>query len=79
MTTFQSDVSNEIFPISEKVSAKTIRPSIFNLIQKENPQFTRESSLSKSELKKENHIQLYSQREWRTTYRSRKDRFGFFG
>ncbi len=51
MTTFQSDVSNEIFPISEKVSAKTIRPSIFNLIQKENPQFTRESSLSKSELK----------------------------
>lgn len=51
MTTFQSDVSNEIFPISEKVSAKTIRPSIFNVIQKENPQFTRDSFLSKSELK----------------------------
>ena len=51
MTTFQSDLSNEIFPISEKVPAKTIRPSIFNVIQKENPQFTRESSLSKSELK----------------------------
>ena len=51
MTTFQSDLSNEIFPISEKVSAKTIRHSILNLIQKDHPEFTHESSLSKSELK----------------------------
>jgi len=40
------------FPISEKVSAKTIRHSILNLIQKENPQFSHESYLSLSELNK---------------------------
>ena len=50
MTTFQSDLSNKEFPISEKVSAKTIRHSILNLIQKDNPQFSHESSLSISEL-----------------------------
>ncbi len=52
MKTFRSDVSNKEFPISEKVSAKTIRHSILDLIQKDNPQFTHESSLSQSELNK---------------------------
>lgn len=50
MKTFQSDVSNKEFPISEKVSAKTIRHSVLNLIQKDNPQFSDESCLSISEL-----------------------------
>jgi uncharacterized membrane protein len=50
MKTFRSDISNIDFPISEKVSAKTIRHSILNLIQKDNPQFSHESYLSLSEL-----------------------------
>ncbi|MHB9055637.1 MAG: DUF1003 domain-containing protein [Paludibacteraceae bacterium] len=50
MKTFRSGISNKEFPISEKVSAKTIRHSILNLIQKDFPQFTHESYLSKSEL-----------------------------
>jgi len=50
MTTFCSDLSNKEFPLSEKVSAKTIRHSILNLIQSDNPDFTHESYLSLSEL-----------------------------
>jgi len=50
MKTFHSDISNLEFPVSEIVSAKTIRHSILNLIQKDNPQFSHESFLSKSEL-----------------------------
>lgn len=50
MTTFHSDLSNKEFPISEKVSAQTIRHSILYLIQKDNPQFSHESYLSISEL-----------------------------
>jgi uncharacterized membrane protein len=50
MDTFQSDISNKEFPISEKVSAKTIRHSVLNLIQKDNPRFSHESYLSLSEL-----------------------------
>jgi Predicted membrane protein len=50
MTTFRSDLSNIEFPISEKVSAKTIRHSILHLIQKDNPKFTHDSNLSLSEL-----------------------------
>jgi len=52
MKTFRSDFSNKEFPISERVSAKTIRHSILDLIQKENPQFSHESYLSLSELNK---------------------------
>lgn len=50
MKTFRSDLSNKEFPISEKVSAKTIRHSILNLIQKDNPEFSHESFLAHSEL-----------------------------
>ena len=50
MKTFRSDLSNKEFSVSEKVSAKTIRHSILNLIQKDNPQFSHESFLSLSEL-----------------------------
>lgn len=50
MTTFRSDISNKEFPTSEKISAKTIRHSVLNVIQKENPHFTHEGHLSRSEL-----------------------------
>lgn len=50
MKTFKSDISNKEFPMSERVSAKTVRHSILNIIQKENPQFSHESFLSLSEL-----------------------------
>lgn len=52
METFRSDVSNIEFPISEKISARTIRHSILDLIQKDNPQFSHDSYLSISELNK---------------------------
>jgi uncharacterized membrane protein len=50
MKTFISDISKKEFPESEKVSATTIRHSILDLIQKDNPAFSHESFLSKSEL-----------------------------
>lgn len=50
MDTFHSDISNKEYPISERVSAKTIRHSILDLIQKENPTFSHESFLTFSEL-----------------------------
>jgi uncharacterized membrane protein len=49
METFQSDISKKEFPISDKISAKTIRHSILNLIKKDNPDFTHDSFLSISE------------------------------
>lgn len=50
MATFHSDLSNKEFPLSEKVSARTIRHSVLSLIQKDNPTFTHNSNLSISEL-----------------------------
>ena len=50
METFISDFSNQEFPMSEKVSAKTIRHSILDLIKKDNPNFTHDNYLSISEL-----------------------------
>jgi uncharacterized membrane protein len=50
MKTFHSDLSNVEFPVSERISAKTIRHSILSLIQKDHPQISHESFLSLSEL-----------------------------
>ncbi len=50
MQTFFSDLSDIEFPVSEKVSGKTIRKSILDLIQKDNPKFTSDNFLSTSEL-----------------------------
>lgn len=50
METFKSDISNAEFPVTEKISAKTIRHSILSLIQKDNPNFSHDSYLSLSEL-----------------------------
>ncbi|MDP4202281.1 MAG: DUF1003 domain-containing protein [Bacteroidota bacterium] len=50
METFRSDISNKEFPITEKISARTIRHSILDLIQKDYPQFSHDSYISLSEL-----------------------------
>jgi len=50
METFISDISNNEFPISDRVSGKAIRKSILDLIQKYYPQFTTDKFLSVSEL-----------------------------
>ncbi|TSJ46388.1 DUF1003 domain-containing protein [Fluviicola chungangensis] len=50
MGTFRSDLSNTEFPLSERISARTIRGSILELIQKENPDFNETCHLSISEL-----------------------------
>ena len=50
MKTFKSDISKNEFPLSEKVSGKTIRHSILAFIQKDNPKFTTDNYLSISEL-----------------------------
>jgi len=50
MKTFKSDFSNLDFPISEKISATTIRHSVLDLIQKDKPEFTHESCIASSEL-----------------------------
>ena len=50
MSTFRSDISKIEYPVTEKVSARTIRHSVLNLIQKDHPHFTHDSSLSQSEL-----------------------------
>jgi len=50
METFRSDLSNLEFPVSDKISAKTIRHPILKLIQKDNPHFSHNSFLSLTEL-----------------------------
>ena len=65
MKTFLSEISGNEFPVSEKVSATTIRHAILDLIQKENPKFLHESVLSKSELStfREKYLAGYMTRE----------------
>ena len=50
MKTFISNISNIEFPESEKINAKIIRKSIFDLIQKDHPNFNKQSHISVSEL-----------------------------
>lgn len=50
METFISDLSNNEFPISDRISGRMVRLSILNLIQKENPEFEANNSLAISEL-----------------------------
>jgi uncharacterized membrane protein len=61
MKTFQSDISNREFPVSEKISGNMIRQSILDIIQKENPLFTPDKYLSLSELNiyREKYIEQY--------------------
>ena len=48
--TFRSDISNKEFPISDRISAKSIRHSVLDLIQKDYPTVTHDSYISLSEL-----------------------------
>jgi len=50
MKTFKSAISNKDFPISERVSGKTLRQSILELIKIDHPEFTADSYLSIIEL-----------------------------
>jgi len=50
MTTFLSDISGKEFPVSDRISGKTIRQSMLHFIQKDNPDFTPDKYLSISEL-----------------------------
>jgi uncharacterized membrane protein len=50
MEKFTSDISKIEFPILERVSAKIIRQSIIDLIQKDYPEFTTDKFISVSEL-----------------------------
>jgi uncharacterized membrane protein len=50
MQTFISDISNQEYPVSDKVSGKTVRLSVLKLIQLDNPLFTADKFLALSEL-----------------------------
>ena len=50
MKPFISDISGKEYSASEKVSARSLRPPLLNIIQKEHPEFKSTSYLSLSEL-----------------------------
>ena len=50
MNNFNSDISHIEYPVSERVSGKTVRKSILELIRQEHPEFTDDQYLSVSEL-----------------------------
>jgi len=50
MDNFKSDLSNVEFPVSEKISGKSIRKSIMDIILKEHPSFSKDKFLSGTEL-----------------------------
>jgi len=65
MKNFVSDLSGREFPVSEKISGMTIRPSVLELILKEHPQFSTDKFLSVGELNsyREQYISIYMSRE----------------
>lgn len=65
MKTFISDISQEEFPISDRISGNTVRKTILTFIQKDNANFTEESCLSVSELNyyREKYISEYLMKE----------------
>lgn len=50
MKTFKSDLSNQTFPISERISSNSIRESLIKTIQKNNPEFNANQFIAISEL-----------------------------
>jgi uncharacterized membrane protein len=50
MKTFQSDISNKMFSVAERISGRIVQPAILEQIQKEFPDFSEDSFLSISEL-----------------------------
>jgi uncharacterized membrane protein len=65
MDTFKSDISHKEFPVFERISGKTVRQSLMNLIQQDCPHFSRNNYLSLSELNyyREKYISTYLTRE----------------
>lgn len=65
METFKSDLSGSEFPVSERVSARSIRHSILKLIQKDKPHFSHDAFVSRNELNiyRERYISEYLIRE----------------
>ncbi|MCC3155333.1 DUF1003 domain-containing protein [Hymenobacter sp. BT770] len=63
--TFISSCSGQEFPVSERVSGRTLRPALLQLIQQDNPKFTADGSLAMSELNqyRRKYIQSYLLRE----------------
>lgn len=61
MKEFISDISNQKFPVSQRISGKSIRASIIELIQKEHPDFDRSKFLAISEMNlfREKYISSY--------------------
>lgn len=61
MKEFISDISNQKFPISQRISGKSIRSSILELIQKEHPDFDRNKFLAIPEMNlfREKYISSY--------------------
>lgn len=61
MKEFISDISKEKFPISQRISATSIRSSILELIQKEHPDFDRSKFLAIPEMNlfREKYISAY--------------------
>ncbi len=61
MKSFKSDLSQNEFPITERISGKMVRTSILKLIQKDNPLFTTDKAMSSSELNiyREKYIENY--------------------
>lgn len=50
MKSFISDISHKEFPLSHRISGKTVRQSIITLIQQDYPQFTADKHLALEEL-----------------------------
>ncbi len=50
MDNFKSDLSNAEFPASEKISGKSVRKSIMDIILKDHPAFSKDKFLSDTEL-----------------------------
>lgn len=65
MKTFVSDLSGKRFPVEDKVSGKSVRLSILDLIRSEHPSFDSSGSLSRQELNeyREKYITTYLQKE----------------
>ena len=50
MDTFRSDLSGNLFPISERVSGNSLRKTVFSLIREDYPHFTADNYMALSEL-----------------------------
>lgn len=65
METFISDLSNREYPIADRVSAKSVRLPIMQLIRNEHPNFADNQYLSLSELDvyREKHIEFFMKKQ----------------